>query len=157
MAVTAAQIQQVREIVRRESGLAVVTTLRADGSMQASVVNAGVVDHPVSGDHVVGFAVRGPRRKLQNLRNDGRATIVFRAAWDWVAVEGQAQITGPHDTIPGLDPRAVLRLLRTIYAAAVGGSADDWAHLDQQMIEEAHSAVLVRPMRVYSNPAEGSH
>ena len=32
-----------------ESGLAVVSTLRADGTIQASLVNAGVLPHPATG------------------------------------------------------------------------------------------------------------
>ena len=143
----------VRELVGRESGLAVVTTLRDDGSMQASIVNAGVLAHPVSADPVIGFAVRGRRRKLANLRARPRATIVFRSGWDWVAVEGAAELMGPDDAMSGVDASRLLPLLREIYAAAVGGTADDWVGMDQQMTDEGHSAVLVRPQRVYSNPS----
>lgn len=150
----AAQLDQVRELVARESGLAVVATLREDGSAQASVVNAGVLAHPVSGEPVVGFAIRGRRRKLSNLRARPRATIVFRSGWDWMAVEGEAEIAGPDDVIAGLDPTRVPQLLREIYAAAVGGTAEDWAGMDQQMADERHSAVLVHPDRVYANPSE---
>ena len=34
----------------RDSGLVVVATTRADGTVQASVVNAGVMAHPVTGE-----------------------------------------------------------------------------------------------------------
>lgn len=40
--------------MRREHGLSVVATLRADGTIQSSVVNAGVLHHPVTGAPVVG-------------------------------------------------------------------------------------------------------
>ena len=43
------------------------------------------------------------------------------------------------------------RLIRDIYAAAVGGVQDDWAELDQVVAAERHTAVLVRPARVYPN------
>jgi len=46
------------------------------------------------------------------------------------------------------------RLLREIYAAAAGGTADDWAELDEVMAAERHTAVLIRPARIYSNPGE---
>lgn len=144
----------MRELGGRESGLAVVVTLRDDGSPQASVVNAGVLSHPLTGEQVVGFAVRGQRRKLVNLRARPRATIVFRSGWDWVGVEGDAELAGPDDILDGLDPADVPQLLREIYAAAVGGTADDWAGMNQQMRDEAHSAVLVRVDRVYSNPLD---
>ena len=52
-------LDRAAEYGARESGLAVVIALRADGSPYASVVNAGVLAHPVSGDRVVGFVARG--------------------------------------------------------------------------------------------------
>jgi PPOX class probable F420-dependent enzyme len=148
------QLDQVRELAARESGLAVVVTIRDDGSAHASVVNAGVLSHPMTGEQVIGFAVRGPRKKLANIRARRRVTVVFRSGWEWVTVEGEAEIAGPDDAREGLDPAAVRQLLREIYAAAVGGSADDWAGMDQQMTDERHSAVLVRVDRVYSNLQE---
>lgn len=44
------------------------------------------------------------------------------------------------------------RLLREIYAAAAGGSPDEWIPLDAAMREERHVAVLIRPVRIYSSP-----
>lgn len=46
------------------------------------------------------------------------------------------------------------RLIRRVYAAAVGGTQDDWAQLDEVIAAEGHSAVLVRPVHIYSNPIE---
>src|ERR1019366_7338428 len=54
-------------IGRRERFLAVVSTVRADGTIQSSVVNAGVLAHPVTGEQVVGIVTYG-RAKLANLR-----------------------------------------------------------------------------------------
>jgi hypothetical protein len=118
------------------------------------VVNAGVLAHPVSGEQVVGFVARGHARKLAHLRMRPRLTVVFRSGWDWVAVEGEAELAGPDDLLDGLDADDVPRLLRTVYAAAVGGTADDWAKLDESMASERHTAVLVRSLRIYSNPDE---
>jgi PPOX class probable F420-dependent enzyme len=147
-------LDRARELGAREHGLAVVTTSRADGSMQASVVNAGVLGHPVTGEPVVGFVARGRVRKLANLRIRPRVTVVFRSGWEWVAVEGDAELAGPEDVIEHLNPHDVSRLLRRIYAAAVGGSEDDWKELDRVMAAERHTAVLVRPARIYANPGE---
>jgi len=36
-----------------------------------------------------------------------------------------------------------------VYAAAAGGSPDDWAALDESMAVERHTAVLVRVVTVY--------
>jgi len=54
-------LDRVRDVVVRESGLAVVATSRAVGTAQASVVNAGVVDHPTTGRPVVGLLCVGER------------------------------------------------------------------------------------------------
>ena len=50
-----------------ESGLAVVSTLRADGTIQASLVNAGKMPHPATGAEALAFVTYG-RVKLANLR-----------------------------------------------------------------------------------------
>ena len=133
-------LDRVRELGARESGLAVVFTTRADGTAPGSVVNAGVLDHPLTGELVVAFVARGEVRKLANVRARPRVSLVFRSGWEWVAVEGEAEVAG--------DPR----LLRDVYAAAVGGTSEEWAELDGIMAAERHTAVLVRPERVYSNP-----
>lgn len=145
-------LDRARELGARVSGLAVVVTSRADGRIQASVVNAGVLNHPVTGEPVVGFVARGGAKKLVNLRQRPRVTVVFRSGWEWVAVEGDAELAGPDDPRTGVEPDDLLRLLRTIYASAVGGTQEDWANLDPELIEERHTAVLIRPARVYSNP-----
>lgn len=145
-------LERARELGAREDGLAVVATSRSNGSVQASVVNAGVLDHPTTGDLVVGFVARGGARKLANMRARPRVTVVFRSGWEWVAVEGDADLAGPDDLLEKLDPGDVPRLLREVYAAAVGGTQDDWGELDQVMAAERHVAVLVRPVRTYSNP-----
>jgi hypothetical protein len=46
---------------------------------------------------------------------------------------------------------AVAGFVREIYAAAVGGTAEDWAELDDVFAAERHTAVLVRPARIYAN------
>ena len=71
-------LDRARELGAREDGLAVAVTLRNNGSPQASVVNAGVVDDPVTGDPVVGFVARGGTKKLAYLRARPRVTVVGR-------------------------------------------------------------------------------
>jgi PPOX class probable F420-dependent enzyme len=137
-------------LVRRDRGLCVVSTLRAAGTIQSSVVNAGVLDHPVIGGPVVGFTTRGGTAKLVNLRARPRTTIVVRAGWEWVAVEGLAEIAGPDDPLPGFDPAELPALLRQVFTSA-GGTHDDWPTYDRVMVEERRAAVLVNPERFYSN------
>ena len=138
-------------LVPLDNGLCVVSTLRRDGAVQSSVVNAGVLDHPTTGEPVVGLVAAGGSRKLQHLRRDPRCTVVVRAGWQWAAVEGDAELIGPDDPHAGMDPDAVRLLLQDVFRAA-GGSHDDWDTYDRVMAEERRTAVLVSPRRTYSNP-----
>jgi PPOX class probable F420-dependent enzyme len=146
-----ATIENVRDLAGRDQGLAVVVTQRADGSPQTSIANAGVLAHPVSGDAVVGLVVRADTRKHANLRRRSRATVVFRAGWEWIAVEGPVDLAGPDDPLDGLDAGRVPQVLRDVFSAA-GGTHDDWDEYDRVMAAERRVAVLIEPERVYSNP-----
>ena len=137
-------------LVGRDHGLCVVSTLRPDTTIQSSVVNAGVLDHPITGEPVVGLVARGGSRKLANLRARPRATVVVRAGWEWVAAEGPVDLAGPDDGIGDLDAERIRLLLREVFAAC-GGTHDDWATYDRVMAEERRTAVLVTPERVYSS------
>jgi PPOX class probable F420-dependent enzyme len=147
-----ADLSDFAELVPLDHGLCVVTTLRGDGSAQSSVVNAGVLQHPLTGASVVGLVAIGGSRKLRNLRADPRITIAARAGWRWATVEGDAEIIGPDDPNPKVDSEALRVLLRDVFTAA-GGTHDDWDTYDRVMAAERRAAVLVAPRRVYSNPA----
>ena len=134
-----------------DRGYAVVATARRDGTIQASVVNAGLMDHPLTGQPVVAFVARGESVKLKFLRRSPQATVVFRAGPRWVTVEGRATLIGPDDPLPGFEPGGVPQLLRAIFSAA-GGTHDNWAEYDRVMAEERRTAVLVEMERVYTNP-----
>jgi PPOX class probable F420-dependent enzyme len=139
------------ELVPLDHGLCVISTLRPDGRVHSTVVNAGFLEHPLSGARVVALVAVGGSRKLRNLRADPRATIVARAGWRWATVEGDAELIGPDDPHPGIDGDALRSLLRDIFRAA-GGSHDDWDTYDRVMAEERRAAVLIAPGRVYTNP-----
>jgi PPOX class probable F420-dependent enzyme len=141
-------LSRFAELVGGDHALCVVSTLRADGSIQSSVVNAGVLAHPVTGKSVVGLVAVGGSRKLAHLRRDPRVSVVVRAGWRWVTVEGDADLIGPDDPHPDLDADAVRWLLRDVFTAA-GGSHDDWETYDRVMAEERRTAVLVAPRRCY--------
>jgi PPOX class probable F420-dependent enzyme len=134
-----------------DHGLCVLSTLRRDGSIQASVVNAAVVPHPLTGAQVVGLVATGGSRKLHNLRADPRATIVARAGWQWATIEGNVEIVGPDDPHPDIGSHTLRALLRTIFQAA-GGTHDDWDTYDRVMTQERRAAVLLSPRRTYTNP-----
>lgn len=137
-------------LVDRDHGLCVVSTLRAAGTIQSSVVNAGVLKHPVTGAQVVGFTTRGGSAKLAHLRVRPRATIVVRAGWEWAAAEGPVELAGPADPLPGVDAEGLRVLLRDVFTAA-GGTHDDWPTYDRVMAEERRAVVMIAPERVYSS------
>ncbi len=138
-------------MVPLDHGLCVVSTLRGDGGVQSSVVNAGVLDHPLRDGRVVGLVATGGSRKLHHLRADPRATIVVRVGWRWATVEGDAEIIGPDDPHPDVDGEALRLLLRDIFRAAVSGTHDDWDTYDRVMADERRAAVLIVPRRAYTN------
>ncbi len=135
-------------LIARNHGLVVVSALRPDDTIQSSVVNAGVLDHPVTGEPVVGLVSQGNARRLTYLRARPRATVVARADWSWVAAEGPVQLVGPDDPAEGVDSERLRLLLREIFTAA-GGTHDDWDTYDAVMARERRTAVLVTPDRVY--------
>ena len=144
--VSAATLDLVRRLVTADHGLAILATARGDGTVHASLVNAGVLDDPVTKEPAVGLVASGNAHKLTLLRRSGQATIVLRAGWEWVSVEGAVRLIGPEDPA-GAD---LPQLLRDIFVAA-GGTHDDWAEFDRVMAAERRTAVLVDPQRITSN------
>ena len=137
-------------LARDDNGLAVVSTLRADLTIQASLINAGPLAHPATGEPTLGFVTYG-RVKLANLRARPQIAVTFRQGWQWATVEGRAELAGPADPQPWLtSDDALARLLRDIFTAA-GGTHDDWNEYDRTMREQGRTAVLVTPTRIYSN------
>jgi PPOX class probable F420-dependent enzyme len=133
-----------------DSGLAVISTLRADNSIQASLVNVGKLPHPATGAEVLGFVTYG-KVKLANLRARPDLAVTFRKGWMWATVEGRAEIAGPDDPQPWLADAEQLRLLLREVFTAAGGTHDNWDEYDRVMAEQRRTLVFVAPTRVYSN------
>lgn len=133
-----------------DSGLAVVSTVRADGSIQASLVNAGIVPHPATADPALAFVTYG-KVKLANLRARPRIAVTFRQGWQWATVEGSAEIVGPDDIQPWFQDGEGLRLLLREVFTAAGGAHENWDEYDAVMAQQRRAVVLVAPTRVYSN------
>jgi PPOX class probable F420-dependent enzyme len=147
-------LELIRAYGSAENWLAVLVTLRESGEPATSVVNSGIVKHPVTDADVVAFVARGNTAKTRYLRRHPRATLVFRAGWEWVSVEGEVDLAGPDDDLDGLDD--LTKLLRDIYLAA-GGQHDDLDEYDRVMASERRTAVLVTPRRFRTNPAGTEH
>jgi PPOX class probable F420-dependent enzyme len=144
-------LDDVRRMIPADHGLATLATTRRDGSVQVSLVNAGVLSHPLTGAQVVGLVARGGTLKLAHLRERPWASLAWRSGWDWIAVEGPVELIGPDDAQPGFDVTRLPALLRQVFSGA-GGTHDDWPTYDRVMAEERRAAVLVTPTRIYGNP-----
>ncbi|WP_028984636.1 pyridoxamine 5'-phosphate oxidase [Sporichthya polymorpha] len=148
-----ADLSNFARVVEKDHGLSIVSVLRADGTIQSTLVNAGVLDHPTTGEPVVGFVAVGKARKLALLRERPRITVAVRGGWEYAVAEGEAELIGPDDPAEGVDAEHLRVLLREVFTAC-GGTHDDWDTYDRVMREERRTAVLIRPDRTY--PAAAS-
>ena len=142
------KLADVMELARHEQYLAVVSTVRADATIQSSLVNAGMLDHPITGEPVLAFVTYGAT-KLRNLRARPQTALTYRSGWRWATVEGRAELIGPDDPHPDVDAERLRLLLRDVFVAA-GGTHDDWDAYDRTMLEQRRTAVLVEPTRIYA-------
>jgi PPOX class probable F420-dependent enzyme len=146
-----ADLADFEALVPGDHGLVVMTVIGPDGRMRPSVVNAGVIHHPITGARVVAVVIQGQARKLMHLRFRPRASVVLRAGWRWAAVEGPTEIIGPDDPADGIGPERLRLLLREIFTAA-GGAHEDFDEYDRVMAAERRAAVLITPERVFGSP-----
>ena len=143
-------LDQAVGLAAADNGLAFVATLRSDSSIQSSLINAGALRHPVSGEPVLGFVTYG-KVKLANLRARPQIAVSFRNGWQWATVEGCAELAGPDDPQTWLTGRNALRLLLRKVFTAAGGTHDDWDTYDRVMAEQRRTVVLVQPTRIYTS------
>ena len=142
-----ATMDEVKQLAASEQGLCVVAMTRADGSVHASVINAGPMAHPVTGDDVFAFVARGAARKVGLVSSCGRVSLTYRRGWQWAGVEGPAAVIDATNTPGDLD---LPTLLRQIFTAA-GGTHEDWDEFDRVMAAEGRVAVFVEPERFIGN------
>ena len=133
-----------------DNGLAVISTVRGDATVQASLVNVGLLPHPATGEPALAFTTYG-KVKLANLRARPQLAVTFRNGWQWATVEGSAELVGPDDPQPWLPGADQLRLLLREVFTAAGGTHEDWDEYDRVMAKERRAVVLIAPTRVYSN------
>lgn len=143
-------LNDVRSFLSQETGLATVSTTQADGRVLSSIVNCGVIDHPLTGETWVALVARGAAARVGHVRRGSDVTISVRRGWSWVAVTGPADLIGPSDIPAGMTDDDVRLVLRDIYSAA-GGVHDDWDEYDRVMAEDKRIAMLVSPERVLGN------
>ena len=140
-------IEHVREFAAADQGLSFVSFARANGTVHSTLINAGVMTHPVTDEEVVAFVVRGNTVKLRHWRHAPQATITFRAGWSWIGVEGSVTQIGPDDPMKGFYPADLPQLLRDIFTAA-GGTHPDWEEYDRVMAAERRAGVFIHPQKI---------
>ena len=128
-------LKSFADLVSLDYGLSVAVNLRRNGTPQATVVNAGVLPHPVTGAGAIGFVSPSATAKLANLRVNPTVSLTIRSGWQRATVEGSAQLIGPDDPHPDIDDERQRLLIREIFAAA--GVTQDWEAYDQAMRENA--------------------
>lgn len=113
----------------------VLTTFRADGSLQASPVTGGVDEQ---GRLVIATYPR--RAKSANIRRTARASVVVLSdEFDgpYVQIDGPAEVIDLPDAVEPL----------VDYFRAVAGEHPDWAEYRQAMISQGKSLIRVTPER----------
>ncbi len=147
---TTRTLAEFAQVAGADHNFCVIATTRGNGTVQASVVSAGVMRHPAGDDDAVVCVAVGGSRKLANLRVRPATTVVASNAGAWITVEGRADLIGPDDPHSGVDPEQLPQLLRDAFRAA-GGTHDDWDTYDRVMAEERRTLIVVTPTLVYSN------
>ena len=122
---------------------AVLTTFRASGAAQMSVVTVGAYGGGA------GFTTTEDRAKLRNLVRDPRCSLLV-AAPDWrsyVVLEGRARLLRRGHS----DDDELRDALRDIYRAASGSEHPDWDDYDRAMVADRRAAVVVVPEHIYGS------
>ncbi len=103
-------------LVTLDNGLCVVSTLRGDGTIQSSVVNAGVLDHPLTGRPEGPAELAGPGDPLPGVGAEA-LRLLLRAVF--TAAGGTHDDWETYDRVMAAEGRtAVLVEPRRVYAAS---------------------------------------
>ena len=131
---------KAREFIS-ENHQAVLTTFRANGAAQMSIVTVGVY-----GDGA-GFTTTEDRAKLHNLARNPRCSLLVSKSdwWGYLVLEGHARVLRRGDA----DDGELQDALRGIYRAASGQEHPDWEEYDAAMVADRRAAIVVIPDHVY--------
>jgi PPOX class probable F420-dependent enzyme len=126
--------EQLLEFVRPRHRM-ILTTFRADGSLQSSPVTAGVDE---SGRIVI--ASYPQRAKSTNIRRTPRASVVVLSDefnGPYVQVDGDAEVIDLPDAVEPL----------VDYFRAVAGEHSDWDEYRQAMTDQGKCLIRLTPTR----------
>ena len=134
-----------------ETGLVTVSTTQVDGKVLSSVVNCGMIEHPLTGATCVAFVSGSKAARLKHIDRGSQVTITARRGWAWSSVTGPADLIRPEQVPETIDKEQMRLLLREVFHAA-GGVHDDLEEYDRTMLQEGRVVVCVTPERVLGNP-----
>ena len=134
-----------------ETGLATVSTTQADGRVLSSVVNCGMIKHPLTGDTCVAFVSGSKAARLRHIDRGSQVTVNVRRGWIWSSVTGPADLIRPESLPESIDEEQMRLLLREVFHAA-GGVHDDLEEYDRAMAQEERVVVCITPKRILGNP-----
>ena len=119
----------------------VLTTFRASGGAQMSVVLCGLYESGVA------FTTPEGRAKLANLKRNRRCSLLVSQPdwWGYMVVEGRARLLSPENT----GGEALRTALREVYVACSGGEHPNWEECDQAVSDEHRSVVIIEPEKIY--------
>ena len=120
---------------------AVLSTFRASGSIQMSIVTVG----PMLGG--AAFTTTVGRAKLSNLRRNPQCSLLISGdAWSpYVVLEGSAKLYEESTT----EPNKLRLILRDIYRNASGKEHPDWPEYDKAMVKDGRAAVVIITEELY--------
>ena len=134
-----------------ETGLVTVSTTQVDGRVLSSVVNCGMIEHPLTGAICVAFVSGSRAARLKHIDRGSQVTITARRGWAWSSITGPADLIRPEQVPESIDKEQMRLLLREVFHAA-GGVHDDLEEYDRAMAQEGRVVVCVTPERVLGNP-----
>ena len=124
-----------------ENHHSVLTTFRANGGAQMSVVLCGLYEKGVA------FTTPDGRAKLANLKRNQRCSLlVSKPEWGgYLVIEGRARLLSPENT----SVEALRTALREVYVASSGKEHPNWEEYDQAVRDERRSVVIIEPEKIY--------
>ena len=144
-------IETFSNYLLEETGLATVSTTQIDGRILSTVVNCGMIEHPITGDTCVAFVSSSNAARLKHIERGSQVTVSVRRGWVWSSVTGPADLIKPESLPEGIDSEKMRLLLREVFHAA-GGVHDDLEEYDKAMAGEKRAVVCVSPDRILGNP-----
>lgn len=145
-------IKALRTLIDAAGGLTVFASA-AGGRVPASLINAGLIEHPASGAPAMAHVAYGDSRRVARLAEAPQCSITVHDGRKWLTTEGSAQLVfGPWDKRAvrnELDEETYAELLRKVYRAAGGGEHPDWPEFDRAMRAEGRVVVLADVDRLY--------